>query len=321
MDAQFWSVWVPQSEERPTHTVLEQIDLVHRMADRYPEVFRMAYGTEDIERAHSQGKIACLIGVEGGHAIGSSLAVLRALHALGARYMTLTHSDSLEWVDSATDQPRCGGLSEFGEAVVRTMNELGMLVDISHVSAEAMRDVLRVARAPVIASHSSAYALARHPRNVPDEVLRLVAENGGVIMVNFYSGFVVPESARRSLGMVERKRRMRAQYEDDEAFQAAWSEWRSSLELDRGSVHDLVDHIDHIVRVAGIDHVGLGSDYDGITLTPAQLEDVASFPVITQALLDRDYSPEAIHQILGGNLMRVFREAERVARDLGGTRQ
>ncbi len=291
--AQFWSVWVPSSAPLPTKTVLEQIDLVRRMVARYPNDLQMALGTRDILKAKANGRIASLIGVEGGHAIGGSLAVLRELYALGARYMTLVHSESLDWVDSATDEPRCGGLSAFGEEVVRTMNELGMLVDISHVSADGMRDVLRVARAPVIASHSSAFALAPHPRNIPDDVLRGIARNGGVVMVNFASGFLVPESARLLLDSHDGRR----------------------PPLVRGTVHDLVDHIDHIVEVAGIDHVGLGSDFDGITTTPVQVEDVSSFPVITQVLLDRGYSAEDIRKILGGNLLRAFGEAERYARE------
>ncbi len=202
--AQFWSAYVSTHTMKTGTAVretLEQIDVIHRMVKAHPDTFAMAYSVDDILRVHKEGKIASLIGIEGGHSIDNSLGVLRMLYALGARYMTLTHTESLDWADSATDQPKCHGLSPFGEQVVLEMNRLGMLVDISHVSAETMKHVLRVTRAPVIASHSSAYALAPHPRNVPDDVLRLVAKNGGVVMVNFYPGFIIPEGARASKEM------------------------------------------------------------------------------------------------------------------------
>ncbi|HUG91681.1 MAG TPA: membrane dipeptidase, partial [Planctomycetaceae bacterium] len=240
--------------------------------------------------------------------------MLRRYYDLGARYMTLTHSDTLDWVDSATDEPRHGGLTDFGEEVVRTMNELGMLVDISHVSAETMHDVLRVSRAPVIASHSSAYAIAPHPRNVPDDVLRKIKENGGVVMVNFFSGFVVPESARRMARMFDVRRELREKHPDDAEFNKALERWRRENPIEPGTIHDVIDHIDHVVRIAGVDYVGLGSDYDGVTSLPDQLGDVSTYPYITQALLDRGYSDEDVRKILGENLLRVFREAERVAR-------
>jgi membrane dipeptidase len=227
--------------------------------------------------------------------------------------MTLTHSDTLDWADSATDQPKNGGLSPFGEQVVQEMNRLGMLVDISHVSAETMHDVLRVSKAPVIASHSSAYAIAEHPRNVPDDVLKLMPRNGGVIMVNFYSGFVVPEAARTVRDAFGVYRELRKKYPDDREFEEAIRQWQAQHPVPRGTVHDVVDHSDHIVKVAGIDHVGLGSDFDGINKTPVQLEDVSHFPHITQELLNRGYSREDILKILGGNFMRVMRQAEAVA--------
>jgi membrane dipeptidase len=255
--------------------------------------------------------------VEGGHSIENSLAVLRQLYDRGARYMTLTHSDTLAWADSATDDPRHGGLNSFGEEVVREMNRLGMLVDLSHVSVETMEDALRISRAPVIFSHSSARAIADHPRNVPDHVLRRVAQNGGVAMVNFYSGFVHPESARRMLDMFAVGRKVRAMHPDDEeAYDRAMARWRAENPIEPGTVHDVVDHIDHMVRVAGVDHVGLGGDYDGVTLLPRQLEDVSCYPYITQELLHRGYTAEDIHKILGGNALRVLRKAEHVAREL-----
>ena len=316
MGAQFWSAWVPPSTMREgggTRIALEQIDLIHRMVRRYPDVFEMAYTVADIERARRRGKIASLIGVEGGHTLENSLGVLRAFYQLGVRYLTLTHSETVDWADSATDEARHGGLTPFGEEVVREMNRLGMLVDISHISADTMRDVLRVTRAPVIASHSSAFAIAQHPRNVPDDVLRLVADNGGVIMVNFFSGFVDPEGARVTQDFFQVFRKLREQYPDEDERREAFKRYRRENPIPRGTVATVVDHIDHIVKVAGIDSVGLGSDYDGITVLPEQLEDVSCFPYITQELLNRGYDRTAIHKILGGNLLRAFRQAERVA--------
>jgi membrane dipeptidase len=233
-------------------------------------------------RIHKSGKIASLIGVEGGHSIDNSLGVLRTYYTLGVRYMTLTHSETLDWADSATDKPKSNGLSEFGEEVVLEMNRLGMLVDISHVSADTMRHALRVTKAPLIASHSSAFALADHARNVPDDVLKLVAKNNGVVMVNFYSGFITPEGARASKDMFAADRELSAKY---------------------------------IIKVAGIDHVGIGSDFDGINSTPQQLEDVSCYPYITQELLNRGHSKGDILKILGGNVLRVLRDAEKVAKE------
>ncbi len=316
LGAQFWSVYVPSSTMKDHSAVrktLEQIDVVHRMVRQYPETFLMAYGVDDILKAHREGKIASLIGVEGGHSIDNSLGVLRMMHKLGVRYMTLTHSESLDWADSATDKPKANGLSPFGEQVVAEMNRLGMFVDISHVSVETMKHALRVTRAPVIASHSSARALADHPRNVPDDVLKLVAANGGVVMVNFYPGFILPEGARASREMFRVARELRERYPNDRDFEAALRDWQKEHPVPRGSVHTVVDHIEHIIQVAGIDHVGLGSDYDGITSVPEQLEDVSKYPVITQALLDRGYKREQILKVLGGNLLRAMRRMEEVA--------
>ncbi|HEX6964047.1 MAG TPA: dipeptidase, partial [Lacipirellula sp.] len=296
-------------------TTLEQIELVKAMVARYPETFELALSTDDIERITQEGKIASLIGVEGGHSIEGSLNVLRQLYDDGARYMTLTHSDSLEWVDSGTDEEKAGGLSPFGEEVVREMNRLGMMVDLSHVSPEAMRDVLAVTKAPVIFSHSSARGVADHPRNVPDDVLRLTAENGGVVMVNFFSSFIVPASAQRDVQRMAFRRAKEKELQGDGAIEAAMRRWDAEHGRgERGTIHTLIDHIEHIVKVAGVDHVGLGSDYDGITMLPEQLEDVSSYPFITQALLDRGYSEGDIRKILGGNLMRVMREVEKRAR-------
>jgi membrane dipeptidase len=317
LGAQFWSAFVPSSTIKDGSAVrktLEQIDVIHRLVRTYPDTFAMAYTADDIVRIHKEGKIASLIGVEGGHSIDNSLGVLRMLYALGVRYMTLTHSENVAWADSATDKPKNHGLSPFGEQVVLEMNRLGMLVDISHVSAETMKHALRVTRAPVIASHSSAYALAQHPRNVPDDVLELVKKNGGVIMVNFYSGFIVPESARATREMFQVARDLQARFPREQDFRTALRQWTKEHPIPRGSVHDVVDHIEHIIQVAGVDHVGLGSDFDGISTVPRQLEDVSCYPYITQELLNRGHSKEEIIKVLGGNLLRVLREAEAVAR-------
>ena len=319
VDAQFWSAYVDAEEYRGPAAVkatLEQIALIHQMVQTYPDVFALADTADDIVRLSQAGKVASLIGVEGGHAIDNSLDVLRTYRRLGVRYMTLTHSVTLDWADSATDQRRHGGLTRFGEEVVREMNRLGILVDISHVSPETMRHAIRVSQAPVIASHSSAYALAEHPRNVPDDVLRLLRDKDGVVMVNFFPGFLLPEGVRASAEGFQVWRKLKQQYADPARVQEAWLAWRREHPIPRGSVHHVVDHIEHIARVAGLDHVGLGSDYDGIDATPEQLEDVACFPYITQELINRGYSREAIFKILGGNLLRVLRKADKTAQRL-----
>jgi membrane dipeptidase len=320
--AQFWSAWVPvETTKKGTavKTTLEQIDAIHRMVKQYPNDFEMAYSTADIERIRKSGKIASLIGIEGGHSIDGSLEILRNLYRLGVRYMTLTHSESLDWADSATDTHKCGGLSPFGEQVIREMNAMGMLVDISHVSPDCMKATLKVTKAPVIFSHSSARAVADHPRNVPDDVLKLVKQNNGVVMVNFYSGFVVPEGARAMQKMFDIGRELKKKYPDDEAkYREEMRAWQKDNPFPNGTVHTVVDHIEHIIKVAGIDHVGLGSDYDGITRLPDQLEDVSTYPVITQEMLNRGYQPEDIKKMLGGNLMRVFKETEEVSRKMSG---
>jgi len=319
LGAQFWAAYPPAEtakEKNAAHYTLEQIDLIHRMIRTYPETFELATSADDIVRIHRAGKIASLIGIEGGHAIENSLGLLRMFHSLGVRYMTLTHSDTIDWADAATDTPRHGGLSPFGEEVVQTMNELGMLVDISHVSPDTMKDALAVSKAPIIASHSSAYALAPHPRNVPDDVLKLVAKNGGVVMVNFFSGFIVHESAKQMASMFDVRRKLRAEFPNEVEYDAAYKKWQKEHPMQPGTIHDVIDHIDHIVQVAGIDHVGLGSDFDGVTMLPKQLEDVSTYPLITQALLDRGYSDSDVKKISGENLLRAFREAQRVSESM-----
>jgi membrane dipeptidase len=313
LKAQFWSVYIPSEQPHPARTVTEQIDLVHRMVERYPNDLEMAYSADDVDRIVRAGKIASLIGIEGGVAIENDLAQLRAFHRLGARYMTLTHNTSLDWADAAVDAAKSHGLSPFGERVVREMNRLGMLVDISHVSPETMAAALRVSRAPIIASHSGAFAIAPSPRNVPDEILKGMRKNGGVVMVNFYSGFVVPEAAKQAN---EARQKLKAEHPEPRDFAKAYRSWSRSFKMPRGTIAQVADHIDQIVKVAGIDHVGIGSDFDGITSWPVGLEDVSCYPRLTEELLRRGYSDTDIPKILGGNVLRAFREAGRVAAEL-----
>ena len=320
--AQFWSVYVPVStsvQGNALTTTLEQIELVRELTQQYDDVFELALSTSDVKRIREEGKIASLIGVEGGHSIENSINVLRQLYREGARYMTLTHSMSLPWADSCSDDEVCGGLSAFGKEVVQEMNRLGMIVDISHVSPQCMRKTLQVSKAPVIFSHSSARGIADQPRNVPDDVLRLTRDNGGVVMINFFPDFVHPVDAARSLRRSEMKANLKFKYtEDEEQADSELRQWE--VRNPRGSactVHDVLDHIDHVVSVAGIDHVGLGSDYDGVPALPAQLEDVSRYPVITQGLLDRGYRKEDIRKVLGENVIRVFEEVEGVAEHSG----
>jgi len=311
--AQFWSVYIPASASKEGKALLqtmEQIQLVHTMVRRYPETFELARTADDVIRIQKSGKIASLIGVEGGHCIEDSIENLRRLHRLGAGYMTLTHSDTLAWADAATDDPQHDGLTPFGEEVVREMNALGMLVDLSHVSDETMKDAIRISTAPIIFSHSSARTIAGHPRNVPDDVLQLVKQNGGVVMINFYPGFIHPESARRRARMFHVSRELRAKFPVDAEYKKAIKDWEQANPIEPGSIFDVCDHIDHVRKIAGIDHIGLGSDFDGIPIVPHQLEDVSTYPVITQELLNRGYTAGEIHQIMSGNLLRVMRSAE-----------
>ena len=316
---QFWSVYVPvslQGGDAVTAT-LEQIDIVHRMVARYAGTFELALTAADVEREFKAGHIASLIGMEGGHSINESLATLRQMYALGARYMTLTHSKNTRWADSATDKPVHHGLTKFGEEVVREMNRLGMLVDLSHVSAETMAAALRVSRAPVIFSHSSARALCDHPRNVPDDILRQMPANGGVVMANFYPGFVAPEAGPKSVEMFAVYNRLQdAHPKDDAAVKAGMDEWRKTHPLPKATLAMVADHIDYLRRVAGIDHVGIGSDFDGIEVVPEGLEDVSMYPKLTAELLRRGWSDEDIRKLLGLNVLRVMKQAETVAASL-----
>jgi len=308
---QFWSVFVPSDDPDPVRTTLQQIDTAHRIIARYPDDLTFVRTAAELRATKDAGRIGSFLGAEGGHSIGDDLAVLRTFARLGVRYMTLTHNDDTTWADSATGARAHGGLTDRGREVVAEMERTGMLVDLSHVSPDTMRAALRVSTAPVIFSHSSARAVADHPRNVPDDVLRLTAANGGVVMINFFSGFVHPESARRRADMFEVSRRLRAEFPVEADYRAARRRWDADHPIDPGTVHDVVDHIDHVVRVAGVDHVGLGSDFDGVGTMPAQLHDVSTYPVITQELLTRGYAAAEIHKILSGNVLRVLRAAGR----------
>jgi membrane dipeptidase len=313
---QFWSVYIPVETlgADAVVMVMEQIDDVHRLTELYPDVFALALTADDIVRIHKEGKIASLIGMEGGHSIADSLGTLRQLYTAGARYMTLTHSKNTDWADSATDEPKHGGLTRFGEEVVKEMNRLGMLVDLSHVSPETMKDALAVTQAPVIFSHSSARALDSHPRNVPDDVLTLLAKNGGVVMVSFVPSFVAEEARAWSAQEEGEKARFKALYPEDPARAKSELEaWTRAHPAPLPSTAQVADHIEHVRKVAGIDHVGLGSDFDGITRTPRELTGVDTYPILLAELLRRGWSDDDVKKLAGLNLLRVFRQAEETA--------
>ncbi|WP_224244616.1 dipeptidase [Hyalangium gracile] len=329
----FFSIWVdPQAHAgRAAHRALSLIDSVHRQIERHPDQMVLALSAQDIVDARSgvQKKLATLMGIEGGHAIEDDLHLLRAFYRLGVRYMTLTWSNTNSWADASGDinNPKVkhhGGLTPFGEDVVREMNRLGMLVDISHVSDETFFETLKVSRAPVIASHSSARALTSARRNMTDEMLRAVAANGGVVMVNFFSAFIDEEFSKgysaqarardAAMAAVSAKLRKADPGTRLRAFIATERQWAGKLA--RPPLEALINHIDHVAKVAGVEHVGLGSDFDGISSTPEGIDSVADLPRITEALLARGYTPEQVQKILGGNLLRVFREAERVSQTL-----
>ena len=314
--AQFWSVYVPSSMQGQTAVTatLEQIDIVHRMVRKYPDTFQLALTAADVDRIRKAGRIASLIGMEGGHSIDNSLANLRMFHRLGARYMTITHSLNTAWADSATDTPKHNGLSPFGEEVVREMNWLGMLVDLSHVSPETMADALRVTQAPVIFSHSVARALNDHPRNVPDDILRQMPKNGGVVMVTFVPGFVsakVNEWNKRQTA--EQDRLAKTTPNQPEVVKSAMARWTAANPAPAATIADVADHIDHIRKVAGVNHIGVGGDFDGISQTVKDLDNVATYPALTAELMRRGYSNADLRKILGTNVLRVMREAEMVS--------
>lgn len=325
--AQFWSVWIPVTTTGPAavQTTIEQIDLVKAIAARWPRDFAMAYSVADIRRAQREGRIASLIGVEGGHQIDDSLAVLRQYRDLGARYMTLTHSSNTAWADSATDAPVHRGLTPFGKAVVREMNRIGMLVDLSHVSEATMRAALEIARAPVIFSHSSARALVDHPRDVPDDVLRLVAANGGVVMVNFAPGYVSETRRRWDADLEAEKARLDSPpfgglyIGDPQRARTELAKWQAAHPAPPVGIGDVADHVQHIRDVAGVDHVGIGSDFDGITETPAGLEGVDRYPALFAELARRGWSDADLGKLAGANVLRALEGAEAVAARLRTT--
>jgi membrane dipeptidase len=317
--AQFWSVYVPSdlAGGAAVSATLEQADAVAQLIERYPADLRRALTADDMETARAEGRIASLMGAEGGHSINCSLATLRALHALGVRYLTLTHNDNVPWADSATDEPRAHGLTRFGEEVVREMNRVGTLVDLSHVSADTMRDALRVTEAPVVFSHSSARAVCDHPRNIPDDVLELLPANGGIAMATFVPKFVLPAAIEWTLAADENMRAHGLNPLDitPEAMkvQRAYEEANPRPIATAATV---ADHLDHMREVAGIDHIGIGGDYDGTAFTPSGLEDVAGYPNLIAELLRRRWSPADIAKLTWENAVRTLRAAEDVARGL-----
>ncbi len=332
MTGQFFSVYVDRKyaskkfveesyliEGGAARRALDLIDVIYRAAEKYPNDLTMAYSVADIRRAKKQGRVGALLGIEGGHAIENSLSVLRDFYRLGVRYMTLTHNNTNEWADACCDEARHNGLSEFGREVVAEMNRLGMFVDISHVSDKTMADVLDTTKAPVIASHSSARALANHRRNIPDDLLKRIATNGGVVMINFFPNFIDEKVRLAALARDERLKPQRIaldeQFNNDPARLAdELKKLNDANPLPTTPLSVLIDHLDHVAKVAGVDHVGLGSDFDGVSSLPQEMHDVAQLPNITYELLRRGYSEKDVRKILGENLLRAFAEVERVAR-------
>ena len=315
LGAQFWSVFVPVSltGEAAVAATLEQIDFVRRMVRRYPDALELAYTAADVERIFAAGKVASLMGAEGGHSIASSLGVLRMFYELGVRYLTLTHNSNTGWADSATDEPDSGGLNEFGRQVVAEMNRLGMLVDLSHVAPQTMRDALYATQAPVIFSHSSALALCDHPRNVPDEILAQLPGNNGVCMVTFVPPFVSQACRDWELEMAEELDRRGLDPMDRPARATIREEWAKSNPAPTATLAQVADHIEHVRSVAGVEHIGIGSDFDGVDYLPEGLTDVSCFPALFAELLGRGWSEEDLGRLAGGNVLRVMREAERAS--------
>ncbi|MFF5090036.1 dipeptidase [Streptomyces niveus] len=317
--AQFWSVYVrsDMAGDTAVSATLEQIDVVGRLIARYPGDLAAAHTADEMENARRTGRIASLMGAEGGHSVNNSLATLRALYVLGVRYMTLTHNDNLAWADSATDEPGVGGLSPFGHEVVREMNRTGMLVDLSHVAATTMRDALATSAAPVLFSHSSARAVCDHPRNVPDDVLELLAANGGVAMATFVPKFILPEAIAWTKAADENMREHGAHPLDTtESGMRIHREFEAANPRPTATVATVADHLDHMREVAGIDHIGIGGDFDGTAFTPEGLEDVAGYPNLIAELFARRWSPEDLSKLTWHNAVRVLRAAEDVARGL-----
>jgi membrane dipeptidase len=320
---QFWSVFVPAklAGDAAVATTIEQVDLVHRLVRRHPDAMELALTAAEAEWIMGSGKVACLIGAEGGHSIASSLPVLRALYGLGVRYLTLTHNNNTPWADSATDEPAAGGLTAFGREVVREMQRLGMLVDLSHVAATTMADALDTAAAPVIFSHSSARAICDHPRNVPDEILARLPANGGVCMVTFVPAFVSQACRDWELAAAQEMQARGLDLRDSYSFDPLDPQWLAAHPRPAASVADVADHVEHVREVAGVDHVGLGGDYDGVDRQPAGLADVSRYPVVIAELRDRGWSDADCGALTSGNILRVLRDAEAAAADLAAARE
>ena len=318
--AQFWSVYTPGDwrDSGYARVQLEQIDIARQVIAKYPDRLALALSANDIRREFKQGKIGSLLGLEGGHAIENSLGALRAYYDLGVRYMTLTHNVTLDWADAANDSAKHGGLTPFGDSVVREMNRLGMLVDLSHVSPASMSDALNVTQAPVIFSHSSARGLVDVPRNVPDSILRRLSANGGVVMVTFVPGFVSPAVLLYDQNTTRpAMKELRERFGDDTAaITRATKEWSSTHTAPRATLSQVADHIEYVRRVAGVDHVGIGGDFDGISEVPLGLEDVSTYPALFAELARRGWSDNDLRKLAGENFLRVFARAESVAKRL-----
>ncbi|MGD2071558.1 MAG: dipeptidase [Gemmatimonadota bacterium] len=316
---QFWSVYVSCDYQglEAVRAQLEQIDLARRVVERYPDAFAMAATASDIDRIFGEGRIASLLGIEGGHVLANSMGALRAYYDLGVRYVTLTHNCNTDWADAASEEPVHGGLTDFGRELVGEMNRLGMLVDLSHTSPATMHDVLDVAEAPVIWSHASARAIVDHVRNVPDDVLRRLPDNGGVVMVTFVPSFVGVEHAAWSAREDERRSELEARWgEDDPRVDEAMETWLEANPAVPARLPEVADHIEHIRDVAGVDHVGIGGDFDGITRVIEGLEDVSTYPALFAELARRGWTEAELRKLAGENVLRVLRDAERVARTL-----
>jgi membrane dipeptidase len=322
--AQWWSVYVPAGipEDEAVKRTMEQIDFVYRIAERYPDEFEMAFTADDVERIFDDGKIASLIGMEGGHSIANSLAVLRSFHRLGARYMTITHSRTLDWADAAGDEPQHDGLSEFGEEVIREMNRLGMMVDLSHVTPATMKDAIAVSEAPVMFSHSNARAISGHPRNVPDDVLQILPEKDGLVMVTFVESFTSEELRQWYAERNGYREKMESLYGGQpDSVSAKMEAWVDENEQPKSTLEQVADHIDHIKNVVGVDYIGIGGDYDGVSSLPLGLEDVSTYPALFAELLSRGYTEEELEKIAGLNMLRVMRGMEDTAERLQGERE
>jgi membrane dipeptidase len=323
LGAQFWSIYVPgdMRDSGYARVQLEQFDIARRIIARYPDRLALALSADDIERQFKRGRIGSLLGMEGGHVIENSLGALRMYYQLGARYLTLTHNVTLDWADAALDTARHSGLTGFGKEVVREMNRLGMLVDLSHVSPAVMSDALDVAESPVIFSHSSARALTDHPRNIPDSILARLPRNGGVVMVTFVPAFVSPEAAAWDTRYQQERRRLEASVSDTAERRRRTDEWRAAHPQPRATLSQVADHIEHVRQVAGIDHVGIGSDFDGIDTVPEGLEDVSTFPQLFAELIRRGWSDRDLKKLAGENILRALRAAEATAARLRKARR